>query len=63
MTDEDIQRKRRNVSGIKRRHGAFDAYFLYKDLLRINLYILLVWFSDLFVRKPRRTPVRLRFLP
>ena len=34
-----------------------------KDLSRINLYILLVWFSDLFVRKPRRTPVRLRFLP
>ena len=34
-----------------------------KDLLRINLYILLVWFSDLIVRKPRRTPVRLRFLP
>ena len=33
-----------------------------KDLLRINLYILLVWFSDLIVRKPRRTPVRLRFL-
>ena len=26
-----------------------------KDLSRINLYILLVWFSDLFVRKPRRT--------
>ena len=26
-----------------------------KELLRINLYILLVWFSDLIVRKPRRT--------
>ena len=36
-------------------------YNISKDLLRINLYILLVWFSDLFVRKPRRTPVRLRF--
>ena len=24
-----------------------------KELLRINLYILLVWFSDFFVRKPR----------
>ena len=26
-----------------------------KDLSRMNLYILLVWFSDLFARKPRRT--------
>ena len=39
------------------------ACFPVKELLRINLYILLVWFSDLIVRKPRRTPVRLRFLP
>ena len=38
------------------RHG-------FKDLSRINLYILLVYFSDSFVRKPHRTSVRLRFLP